>query len=112
MNSEDKAKLCYQALDDKKGINIKVIDISKISVMADYFIIASGSNIKQVQAISDNVIDKLSEKKIHPKQVEGYAVANWVLIDCEDVVVHVFDKDSRDFYDLERIWQDGKYIDF
>lgn len=111
MKSEALAKLCVKALEDKKGINIKAIDISNISIMADYFLIASGSNIKQVQAIADNVIEKLAENKIHPKQVEGYNAANWILIDCGDVIVHVFDKDSRDFYDLERIWQDGKYVD-
>ena len=104
-------KVVYNALADKKGIDIKVLDISKISVMADYFIIASGSNKNQVQALADNVEEELLKNSIHCKQVEGYPSGNWILMDYGDFIVHVFNQDDRLFYDLERIWKDGELID-
>lgn len=110
MNSAEIAKLCVDALEDKKGIDIKTIDISHISIMADYFVIASGGSGKQVQALVDNVSEACDKAGIHPRQIEGYNSANWVLLDFGDVIVHVFDKDNRLFYDLERIWQDGKTV--
>lgn len=112
MNSLDKAKLIYKALEDKKGIDIKVIDIEGVSVIADYFIIAGGSNKSQVQAMVDNVEEELAKEKIYTKHTEGYQSANWILLDFEDIVVHVFNQEDRLFYDLERIWSDGKEIDF
>ena len=104
-------KAVYNALDDKKGIDIKVLDISEISVMADYFIIASGMNRNQVQALADNVEEKLHEVKVHPRQIEGYQSANWVLMDFNDIIVHIFNEEDRLFYNLEKIWMDGKLID-
>ncbi len=101
----------YNALDDKKGIDIKVLDISKISVMADYFIIASGSNKNQVQALADNVEEEMLKRSIHAKQVEGYPSGNWILMDYGDFIVHIFNQDDRLFYDLERIWKDGELVD-
>lgn len=108
MESKEMAKLAVKALEDKKGEEIRVIDISEVSVLADYFIIASGSNRSQVQALSDNVAETLGRAGAHTKQVEGYESANWILLDFGDVIVHVFDKENRLFYDLERIWRDGK----
>lgn len=105
------AKLAYQALEDKKGEDIKVIDISEISVLADYFIIANGSNTNQVNALVDSVEEELSKAGYDVKQREGYGLGNWVLLDFGDIIVHVFDKENRLFYDLERIWGDGKVID-
>ena len=110
MESREMAKLAIRALEDKKGEEIKVIDISKVSVLADYFIIASGSNRSQVQALSDNVAEVLGRAGVDAKQVEGYETANWILLDFNDVIVHVFDQENRLFYDLERIWRDGKTI--
>lgn len=104
-------KAVYNALDDKKGIDIKVIDISEISVMADYFIIASGSNKSQVQALADNVEEEMLKLDIHSRQVEGYPSGNWILMDYGDFIVHVFNQDDRLFYDLERIWKDGKLVE-
>lgn len=109
--SRKMAKLAYEALDEKKGEDIKVIDISEISVLADYFIIANGSNDSQVRALVENVEDKLSEAGFEPKQREGYGLGSWVLLDFGNIIVHVFDKENRLFYDLERIWRDGKYMD-
>ena len=109
--SRKMAKLAYEALDEKQGEDIKVIDISEISVLADYFIIANGSNDSQVRALVENVEDKLSRAGYEPKQREGYGLGSWVLLDFGSIIVHVFDKENRLFYDLERIWRDGKYID-
>ncbi|MCD8132085.1 MAG: ribosome silencing factor [Lachnospiraceae bacterium] len=111
MESKEIAKLAIEALSDKKGEEIRVIDISDVSVIADYFIIANGTNRSQVQALSDNVQEKLGKAGIFVKQVEGYDTANWILMDFRDVIVHVFDKENRLFYDLERIWRDGKVMD-
>lgn len=109
--SKEMAKLAILALEDKKAEDIRVIDISEISVLADYFIIADGNNTNQVQAMIDNVEETLGKAGYEPKQIEGYQSANWVLMDYSDVIVHVFDKENRLFYDLERIWRDGKQID-
>ena len=108
---EQTIKAVYNALDDKKGIDIKVLDISEISVMADYFIIASGSNKSQVQALADNVEEEMLKLNIHSRQVEGYPSGNWILMDYGDFIVHVFNQDDRLFYDLERIWKDGKLVE-
>ena len=105
------AKLAYKALDDKKGEDIKVIDISQISVLADQFIIANGTNANQVNALVDSVEEELSKAGYDVKQREGYGLGNWVLLDFGDIIVHVFDKENRLFYDLERIWRDGKLMD-
>jgi ribosome-associated protein len=110
MTPKEMTKQVILALEDKKAEDIKIIDISHISVMADYFIIASGNSRNQVQAMIDNVEDILGKQGMTPKQVEGYQNANWVLMDYRDIIVHVFDKENRLFYDLERIWKDGKSI--
>ncbi|MDD3415987.1 MAG: ribosome silencing factor [Lachnospiraceae bacterium] len=110
MTPKEMTKQVILALEDKKAEDIKIIDISHISVMADYFIIASGNSRNQVQAMIDNVDETLGKQGMTPKQVEGYQNANWVLMDYRDIIVHVFDKENRLFYDLERIWKDGKTI--
>lgn len=111
MNSNEIAKLAITALEDKKAEDIKVIDISEVSVIADYFIIANGTNHSQIQTLSDNVEETLGKAGVHLRQVEGYDNANWVLLDFQDVIIHIFDKENRLFYDLERIWRDGKLIE-
>lgn len=111
MNSLEITKLAIEALEDKKAEDIKVIDISQVSVIADYFIIAGGSNRSQIQALCDNVEEKLGRAGHPAKQIEGYDTANWVLADFGDVIVHIFDKENRLLYDLERIWRDGKLVD-
>lgn len=110
-NSKEMVKLAVAALEDKKAEDIKVIDIREVSVIADYFIIASGMNKNQVQALVDNVEETLGRAGYIPKQVEGYQTANWILLDFNDIIVHIFDAENRLFYDLERIWRDGKLVD-
>lgn len=114
MNEKEKSiklvEIIKSALEEKKIEDIKIIDISEVSIMADYFIIGSGSNRNQIQAAIDFVAEKSHDAGINPKQVEGYDTANWVLMDFGDVITHVFDKENRLFYDLERIWSDGKPV--
>ena len=107
-DSKKMAALAVEALADKKAVDTKVITIQDISVIADYFIIASGNNKNQVQAMADNVSEVLGKAGYTPRQVEGYATANWILMDYTDIIVHVFSEEDRLFYDLERIWRDGK----
>lgn len=109
--SLEMAKLAIDALEDKKAEDIRVIDISEVSVIADYFIIAGGSNRSQIQALCDNVEEKLGRAGTPAKQIEGYDTANWILLDFGDIIVHIFDKENRLLYDLERIWRDGKQIE-
>ena len=111
MTAKEMARCAYLALDEKKAEDITVIDISGVSTVADYFIIANGTNSNQVLAMVDNVEEQLHKAGYDPKQVEGYRQGNWVLLDYIDIIVHVFDKENRLFYDLERIWRDGKCID-
>ncbi len=110
MESREFAKLAVAALEDKKAVDVKVIDISEISTIADYFIIASGSNRSQVQAMADAVDEALGKAGLPAKSTEGYQNANWILMDFGDIIVHVFDEENRLFYDLERIWRDGKVV--
>ena len=99
------------ALLDKKAFDVKAIDISKVSVITDVFMMASGNNRNQIQAISDEVTEKLERMGCELKHKEGYDSANWILLDFGDIIIHIFDKESRDFYDIERIWRDGEMID-
>lgn len=109
--SKEMVKTIVEALKDKKGEDIRVIDISKVSVIADYFVIANGSNTNQVQALVDNVDEQMHKAGYEDPRVEGYRSASWVLLDYHDVIIHVFSKDDRLFYDLERIWRDGVTVD-
>lgn len=108
--SKNMARIAYEALEEKKAEDIKVIEISGISVIADYFIIANGTNSSQVQALVDGVDEALSIKGFLPKRIEGTKSSNWILMDYGDVIVHVFSKDDRLFYDLEKIWGKGNNV--
>ena len=109
-NVKEMALLAINALEEKKAEDICVIDISEVSVLADYFIIAGGNNVSQIQAMADEVDESLGKAGYPIKQVEGYQSANWVLLDFGDIIVHIFDRENRLFYDLERIWRDGKKV--
>ncbi len=109
--SKKMTKIVIDALEDKKAENIRILDISEISPLADYFIIASGTNRNQVQALSDNVEESLGKAGYKTGKVEGYNSANWILLDYRDIVVHIFDEENRGFYNLERLWTDGKPVD-
>ena len=111
MTSKELTKLAVAALEDRKAEDVTVIDISEISPIADYFIIANGTNESQVRALVDNVEETLGKAGYEVKQREGYGLGSWVLLDFCDIIVHVFDRENRLFYDLERIWSDGKQVD-
>ena len=109
--SLEMVKLAKAAFEEKKGQNVKIIDIRQVSVMADYFIIADGSNVNQVQAMVDNVEEMLGKAGYECKQIEGYRSGGWILMDYGDIIVHAFCREDRLFYDLERIWRDGKLLE-
>ncbi len=109
--SEKMALIAYHALEEKKAENIRIINIEEVSVIADYFLIASGTNRNQVLALADEVEEKLGRAGYEKKQSEGYQTANWILLDYGDIIIHIFDRENRLFYDLERIWRDGKATD-
>jgi len=109
MKINDITDLCIDAIEDKKGERIIKYDISKISIIADYMVIASGNNKNQVQAIADNVLEKIHSLGIIQKSIEGYDSANWILIDIGDVIIHIFDKENREFFNLERLYKDAEY---
>ena len=105
------AQLVCRALDEKKGRDIKVIDIHDVSVIADYFVIASGSNQNQVQAMVDNVEEQLGRAGFEPKQVEGVRNSSWILMDYSSVVINIFLQEARELYALERLWSDAQTVD-
>ncbi|MQM72894.1 MAG: ribosome silencing factor [Eubacteriaceae bacterium] len=93
-------------IDDRLGMDTKVIDVRGRSSLADFIVITSGNNVRQVNAISQNIQDNASKMGIEPKNVEGERESRWILLDYYDVIIHVFSQEEREFYDLERLWQD------
>ena len=110
MNSYEKLKIAVKALDSKKAVDIKAIKVEDITILADYFVIATGMSTTQVKALADEVDFKLSEAGVEPGHIEGKS-SGWILLDYGTVVIHVFYKDDREFYALERLWQDSEYLD-
>ncbi len=108
--SKEMAKIVYDALEEKKAEDIVLLEVKDITILADYFVIAHGTNSSQVQALVDNVEEQLGKAGIHPKRIEGVGNTNWILMDYGDIIVHIFSKEDRLFYDLERIWRDGKKV--
>lgn len=109
--SREMAKTACHALTEKKAEDLRVIEISEISPLADYFIIATGANTNQIQAMVDAVDEALTKAGHSPRQIEGNRHSTWILMDYRDIIVHIFSKEDRLFYDLEKIWTDGKRID-
>lgn len=104
-------KTAYKALDDKKAYDIKILDIKKISSIADYMVIADGTNKNQVQAMCDAVTEEMGKAGFLSKSIEGYSEGGWILLDYYDIIIYIFSDEARRFYDIERIWSDGKYVD-
>lgn len=109
--SKHMLQLVYQALEDKKGEDIVMIDISQISVLADYFVICSAGSDSQIQALVDSVEEIMHKNGYSIRQQEGCNSGTWVLMDYGDVIVHIFDRENRSFYNLERIWNDGRRVE-
>lgn len=101
---DNKLEIINKACGDKKGIDIKVIDISEISTIGDYFVIVSGSSSTQAQAIADEIEEKMSDAGFEKISKDGYQSGRWILLDFVDIIVHIFHKEERDYYNLERLW--------
>ncbi|RCW58283.1 MULTISPECIES: ribosome silencing factor [Halanaerobium] len=110
LNIKDIALMAADAADDKKAEDIDVLNVQGLTVIADYFVLCSANSDKQVRAVARAIEDKLAEKGIEPKRMAGMNDARWVLIDYADVIVHVFQKREREYYDLERLWSDAEKI--
>jgi len=111
MENQEILKVALGALDDKKAKNPQIIKVTDLTALADYFVLASGGSSTQVKALADEVEARLKKSGLEPKRTEGYHGANWIVLDYIDVVVHIFHVETREFYDLERLWQDGEFID-
>ena len=107
----DELKIALKAAESKKASDITVLDISEIASFASYFLLCTGDSSRQIQAIADEVVTKLKESGTRANHIEGYRNAEWVLLDYNDLVVHIFSKSARAFYDLERLWRDAKRLD-
>lgn len=99
-------KIAYEALDSKKAEDIKILNIGKVSVIADYFVIANGTNPSQISALVDVVEEQLGKNGYNCKCIEGVQNSSWILMDYGDVIIHIFSKEDREFYNLEHIWGD------
>jgi len=106
----DDLKVVWKAIDEKFGKDTVMLDIRSLTPMSDYFIITSASNINQMQAIADDIEKELAKRDIRILHLEGYD-SNWILMDFNNIVVHIFDNEAREFYDLERLWADAVKID-
>ena len=111
ITQEEKLKTIVKALDSKRAEDIQVIGIGDLTIVADYFVIANGTSNTQTKALAEEVEFKLGELEINPIRTEGYQGATWIVLDYGDIVVHVFYKETRGYYNLERLWSDGKNID-
>ncbi|NLP46710.1 MAG: ribosome silencing factor [Epulopiscium sp.] len=103
-------EIAYHTLEDRQGEDIRILDIHEISILTDYFIIVHGNNVNHVRALVDYVIEELDKFGYPLVRREGSSGDSWVLLDYGNVIIHVFEKKAREFYDLERIWSDGKEI--
>lgn len=99
-----------RAASDKKAVNSIVLDLREVTEFTDFFIITNGTNVRQVQAISDGIAEDLKLIDTRPSRIEGYNAAEWILMDYGDFVVHIFEEKARQFYDLERLWRDAKKV--
>ncbi len=107
MNVDELKQVVIEALDDLKGVDIKSVDVRGKSSVTDVLVIASGKSTRQVKALADSVVVKVKEAGLQPLGVEGERESNWVLVDLGDVVVHVMLPETRDFYNLEKLWGDS-----
>ncbi len=111
MTQNEMLEKIIKTLDNKKAEEIKAIKITDLTILADYFIIANGTSTTHTKTLAEEVEYQLSQEGIEPNRTEGYNGSNWVILDYGDIVVHVFYKETRDYYQLERLWSDGEMID-
>lgn len=109
---DEDLRLAIHCAAEKKAMNMVALDLREVASFTEFFVIASGANQRQVQAISDEIGEQLKKQfQRKPIRIEGYSGAEWVLLDYGDFVVHLFDKEARDFYDLERLWRDARKVE-
>ena len=109
---DDEVKLAITSAGEKKAFDITAIDLREVASFTEFFIIASGSNARQVQAISDEITEKLRDQlNSRVIRIEGYTAGEWILLDYGDFIVHIFEQKAREFYDLERLWRDAKKVE-
>lgn len=111
MTDREELEIAVKALDSKKAMKITALKVEDLTILANYFVIASASSTTQVKALADEVEFQLGEKGVKPRSVEGYQSQTWIILDYYDVMVHVFLEETRDFYQLERLWADGTPVD-
>ncbi|MCO6183395.1 ribosome silencing factor [Leuconostoc fallax] len=111
LDAQQLLETAVKAADSKKANNIVALDMQKVSLMADYFVIADAASPRQVQAIVNEIKDKVAEAGGIINRIEGVKASEWVLLDLGDVIVHIFATEDRDFYNLERLWGDAPYVD-
>ncbi len=111
MTTKEQLKKIVNIMDSKKALDIKVIEIGDLSSLGDYFVIASGGSTTQTRAVAEEIEFQLSREGIEPKHSEGARSESWILLDYGDIIVHIFYTQTREFYDLERLWADGNAID-
>ncbi len=111
MTDFEEMEIAVKALDSKKAEEISVLKVKDLTILANYFVIASATSTTQAKALADEVEYQLEQKGITPKSIEGVQSKSWIVLDYVDVIVHVFTEDTRDFYQLERLWADGERVD-
>jgi len=111
LSHTDIVQRIYKCLDDKKAQDITVLNVSKITTLADYFIIATGTSSTHINALCNHIEKELAKEDLCPAHKEGRAEGEWVLMDYQDIVIHVFNSELRAYYSLERIWSDAKFIE-
>jgi ribosome-associated protein len=111
MNQKDILKKIVKTLDTKKAEDIEVIGIKDLTIIADYFVIATGTSTTHTKSLADEVEFQLKEAGVSPSRTEGYNGSSWILLDYSDIVVHIFYKETREYYSLERLWSDGEKVD-
>lgn len=109
---DPEVQLAIKCAFEKQALDLVALDLRQIASFTEFFVIASGSNQRQVQAIADNITEQLKDQlNVKPVRVEGYTAAEWILVDFGDFIFHIFDRNARDFYDLDRLWRDATKVD-
>lgn len=109
---DEEVKLALHCASEKKAFDLIALDLREIASFTEFFILATGANQRQAQAISDEIEEQLKKQlKSRPVRIEGYSAAEWILMDYGDFIVHIFEKNAREFYDLERLWRDAKRVE-
>jgi len=111
LKSRDLAVTAAEAALKKKAIDVTILEVSGVTIIADYFVICSGESTTQVKAVASFIEEELARKRLKPIGVEGAVYSHWILLDYGDVIIHVFEKETRAYYNLEKLWMDAKVIE-